>query len=115
MLDEGYWGGDNNYGEMFYNFWLHPELQRYSRVDLSAHFLEELVASGKGVLWEAWTQPAMGLRPSPYQAVQGVLVVKRMALGDPDDSSNLFQWDQIVLNLPGNEDYMAGAPWVLKR
>jgi hypothetical protein len=24
-IDVGYWGGDNDYGDMFLNFWLHAE------------------------------------------------------------------------------------------
>jgi hypothetical protein len=110
----GYWGGDNDYGEMFYNFWLHQDIRRYSGVDLTAHFPEELRDPKKTVLWEVWTRPAMGLRPSPYQAVQGALVVKRMALGDPKDERNIFQWSSLILNLPGNEDYTPGDPWVAK-
>jgi hypothetical protein len=66
----GYWGGDNDYREMFYNFWLHQDIRRYSGVDLTALFPEELMDSGKSVLWEVWIRPAMGLRPSPYQVVQ---------------------------------------------
>jgi hypothetical protein len=58
----GYWGGDNDYGKMFYNFWLHQDIRRrYSSVDLTAHLPEELPGSGKGTLWEVWTRPAMGL------------------------------------------------------
>lgn len=83
-------------------------------MDLLEHFPEELAALGKSVLWEVWTRPAMGLRPSPYQVVQGALVVKRLALGDPDDERNIFQWSSLVLNLPGNEDYVPEDPWVMK-
>jgi hypothetical protein len=57
----------------------------------------------------------MGIRPSPYQAVKGALVVKRLTLGDPGDVKNVFQWDQLDLNLPGNAQYSPGEPWVLKQ
>jgi hypothetical protein len=57
----------------------------------------------------------MGLRPSPYQAVQGALVMKRLALGNPDDTTNVFQWDRVDLNLPGSLDYRTGLPWLAKR
>lgn len=112
-LDVGYWGADNDYGEMFYNFWLHKDLRRYSGVDLTVHFPEEL--DGQDTLWEVWTRPAMGLKPSPYQSVQGSLVTKRIALGDPKDESNVYRWNTLSLNLPGNLDYSPGAPWVAKR
>lgn len=114
-LDVGYWGADNDYGEMFYNFWLHKDLRRYSGVDLTVHFPEEVAATGRNRLWEVWTRPAMGLRPSPYQSVQGALVTKRIALGDPEDEHNVFRWKTLLLNLPGNLDYTPGAPWVSKR
>ena len=57
----------------------------------------------------------MGFCPSPYQLVQGCLIVKRLALGDPADTSNVFQWDNVVLNLPGQECYRSGDPWISKR
>ena len=57
----------------------------------------------------------MGLRPSPYQAVQGALVVKRLALGNPDDATIVFQWDWVDLNLPGSPDCRTGLPWLAKR
>jgi hypothetical protein len=37
-----------------------------------------------------------------------------MALGDPKDERNIFQWSSLILNLPGNEDYTPGDPWVAK-
>lgn len=114
-LDEGYWGADNDYGEMFYNFWLHADLRRYSGVDLTVHFPEELEGTSKGVLWEVWTRPAMGLRPSPYQAVQGALVVKRLALGEPLEGTNVYRWARLELNLPGDVSYSPSRPWVSKR
>ena len=47
----------------------------------------------------------MGLRSSPYQAVQGKLVAEEMVLGNPGDQSNVFRWDQVVTKLPGSERY----------
>lgn len=98
---------------MFYNFWLHKDLQRYSGINLTVHFPEEM--DGQDTLWEVWTRPAMGLKPSPYQSVQRSLVMKRIALGYPKDESNVYRWDTLTLNMPGNQDYSPGAPWVAKR
>ena len=89
-INVGYWGGDNDYRDTFLNFWLHAELQKYCGVDLTGRFPEELDGPNCTTLWEVWARPAMGLRPSPYQAVQGGLVVKRLALGDPVDPTNVF-------------------------
>ena len=110
----GYWGADNDYGEMFLNFWLHRDLRSYCGVDLTAHFPEELEGSSRKVIWEVWTRPPMGIRPSPYQAVQGALIVKRLALGTPADTTNVFQWKKLDLNLPGDHGYHAGDPWISK-
>jgi hypothetical protein len=114
-LDVGYWGADNDYGDMFLNFWLHDDLQRYCGVDLTTLFPEEVTASGRARLWETWTRPPMGLKPSPYQAVQGALVAKRLALGDPACLTNVFQWSSLELNLPGSASYRTGSPWISKR
>jgi hypothetical protein len=37
-LDVGYWGADNDYGDMFLNFSLRDELQRYCGVNLTTLF-----------------------------------------------------------------------------
>ncbi|KAL7573165.1 hypothetical protein ACA910_018829 [Epithemia clementina (nom. ined.)] len=34
-LDTGKWCIDDNYGKMFFNFWIHQELMGYSRMDLT--------------------------------------------------------------------------------
>jgi hypothetical protein len=113
MVDMGYWGGDNDYGEMFLNWWLHKVLQPYCGVDLTAHFADKLTTDrGRKVIWEVWTRPAMGLRPSPYQTIQRCLMVKQIVLGDPGDF--VLQWDRLMLNLPGSKDYSSGDPRVSK-
>lgn len=39
-LDDGYWCGDNDYGEMFYNFWLHEDLRTLAGIDVTELFRE---------------------------------------------------------------------------
>jgi hypothetical protein len=114
-VDMGYWGANNDYGEIFLNFWLHRDLWSYCGVDLTAHFPEELEGSSRKVIWEVWTCPPMGIRPSPYQAVQGALIVKRLSLGTPTNVDNIFQWEKLDLNLPGDHGYRTGDPWILKQ
>jgi len=113
-VDLGYWAADNDYGEMFLNFWQHDELRPYCGVDLSKLYPKETAASGRPVLWEVWTRPAMGLRPSPYVAYQGALIAKQVSLGAPDDETP-FSWKTVELNLPGNVNYRPERPWVSKR
>ena len=38
-VDETTWSGDNNFGEMFLNFWIHPEIRNYTGIDLTALLL----------------------------------------------------------------------------
>ena len=109
------YSADNDYGEMFHNFWLHPELRKYCGIDLTGLFPEELsMTDGSMHLWEAWTRCAMGLRPSPYQAVQAGLQLKSLALGSRKDEANVFRWDFVRLNLPGDPIYDPTLPWVSK-
>lgn len=99
---------DFDIGEMFLNFVLHETMQALCGIDLSRFF-----GDGK-VLWERWTRAAMGLKSSPYQAVQAVLVAKEVILGDRLEKSNAFRWDKVRLNLPGSAEYDPALPWVSK-
>ena len=57
----------------------------------------------------------MGLRPSPYVSFRGVLWLKEESHGDPSDPENVFRWERVELNLPGQEDYAPHKSWVSKR
>ena len=109
----GTWLGDNDVGEMFLNFMLHEEVRRLCGVDFTLYFPEE-VSEDHQVLWARWTRCAMGLRTSPYQAVQGMLWAQEVIMGDRLSETNVFRWKAVKLNLPGSEDYNASEPWVCK-
>jgi hypothetical protein len=66
------------------------------------------------VAWEVWQRAAMGLKPSPCQAVQGMMVAEELIKGDPEDPSNPFRWDVVRLNLPGPKECNPALPWVSK-
>ncbi len=68
----------------------------------------------KRVIWECWTRCGMGFVPSPYTAVQATPIAEEVIRGNPEDSNNVFRWDEIVLNLPGSLDYKPADPWVYK-
>jgi hypothetical protein len=117
--------GDNDFGEMFLNFQLHQDMQRYTGVDGSDLLNNKDAASwldkagndfrSAGVTL-TWDRPAsMGLACSPYQCVQTGSRGKRIILGDKDQESNPFQWKEIVLNLPGDSRYDPRMPWIYKR
>jgi hypothetical protein len=111
-LDAGYQMADVDIGEMFLNFVLHESMQSLCGVDLSDLFIDEM--GEKKVLWERWVRCAMGLKSSPYQAVQAVMVAEEVIKGDRLDPDNVFRWDVVWLNLPGSEDYDPTLPWVSK-
>ena len=48
---------ENDCGEMFHNFWMHPDLRQYCAIDLTGLFPEEVKSTGRpgsGYLCEAW-------------------------------------------------------------
>jgi hypothetical protein len=92
------------------NFILHRSLRPLAGVDFTKYFPSE----DGSVVWEAWQRAAMGLRSSPYQAVQGVAYAEEEVRGDRKQSTNVFRWDRVILNLPGSEDYNPARPWVFK-
>eukprot|EP00956_Cyclotella_meneghiniana_P024771 scaffold50352_cov40-Cyclotella_meneghiniana.AAC.1 len=70
--------------------------------------------SGRNHCWERWTRNWMGLRDSPGRSGQMMILAKELAYGRRKDVSNPFQWDKVVLNLPGSEHYDPRLPWVFK-
>ncbi|GKY90814.1 hypothetical protein MPSEU_000054200 [Mayamaea pseudoterrestris] len=113
-----YYCADNDFGEMFYNFWLHEELRPYTGIDLTGLCPDERSIRG-GRIWEHFTRPTMGLGPSPYQAVQGALQFKGLVLGrgsaEASADSNAFHWVSVELNVPGMLAYDPAQPWISKR
>jgi hypothetical protein len=104
---------DNDVGEMFLNFMLHEEVRELCGVDFTLYFPKE-VNEERRVLWERWSQCAMGLRTSPYQAIQAMMWAKEVILGDRHDPNNVFQWQRLVLNLPGMPTYDPSRSWICK-
>ena len=90
----GTWLADNDSGEMFLNFPMHPDLQKYCGVDLTQLF-PELLAEGEDKLVGAWLRCAMGVILFPYICTQGALPAKQIIKGDQHDPINTFQWDHL--------------------
>jgi hypothetical protein len=113
-VDKDTYMADVDIGEMFLNFILHRELQSLAGVDLT-HYFDAEDKDGKATkIWETWQRAAMGLRSSPYQAVQAMGVAEEFIWGDRKDPMNVFRWDYVRLNLPGSETYDPSKPWVSK-
>ena len=56
----------------------------------------------------------MGLTSSPYQAVQATFWAEEVIRGNRLDPENPLHWFQVVLNMPGSEEYDPSRPWVYK-
>jgi hypothetical protein len=46
--------------------------------------------------------------------VQGMLIAQEFILGNPADENNIFHWDRVRLNLPGDVDYDPCKSWFSK-
>ena len=78
----GLWLHNNDYGDFFLNFPLHPDLQKFCGIDLSQLYGDP--NEGQFALGR-WLRNAMGLKPSPYASIQGGLRAKRIVMGDRKD------------------------------
>jgi hypothetical protein len=112
VVEPGTFMADVDLGEMFLNFFLDERVRRHAGVDLTK-YLPNLVDPGQSV-WVRWSRCAMGLRPSPYCAVQTLAWLEEVIEGDPNDPENVFRYDKVELNLPGAADYDPCMPWVYK-
>ena len=97
----GYHMVDADVGECFLNFYLHETLQPFVGVNLSCFHKK----GAKGRCWMRWYRAGMGLKSSPYQACQAMMVVEELIKGERRDPTNPFRWDVVVTNLPGSPEY----------
>ena len=111
-VDEGFWMGDLDIGDMFLNFMLDPKIQEYCGVDLRPYFQKEGVPGA--TLWERWVRCMMGLKVSPYIAIKSMLLACEIMRGDRHDRSNAYAWSKVVLNLPGSPGYDPTRPTVMR-
>lgn len=56
----------------------------------------------------------MGFRSSPYNSVRMYMIIEEVIRGDRRDLSNPFQWESLMLNLPGSAEYKPSQPWVMQ-
>lgn len=56
----------------------------------------------------------MGMKSSPYNAVQYFYLAEEFARGDPTASDNALRFDCVILNLPGMEEFDPSLPNVMK-
>ena len=109
-VEGGTYMGDCDIGDCFLNFILHESVRPYAGVDLT-HYAAK---TGEETIWERWTRAPMGLTTSPYQACQAVAFAEEVVLGHYLTPDNIFGWEYVRLNLPGDEAYTPNLPWVSK-
>ena len=57
----------------------------------------------------------MGFQSSPYNCIRMSLIAEEIIQGDRHDQTNAFQWDSVMLNLPGSRGYTPSQAWITKR
>jgi hypothetical protein len=122
QVDEQGWFGDIDLGEMFLNFPLDVSIRQYVGVDLT-ELREELIKMGflgkemskrNGRIFLRWVRCLMGLRPSPFNAMRAMGWAEDLMRGDHLDVMNPLRWDEVILNLPGMNNYDLSKPKVYK-
>jgi hypothetical protein len=112
ITDEGTLKRDQDLGEMFLLFHLHPNTVKFTGVDLGPlEFGPEECAQR----WMCWTRNLMGFKSSPYNSVRMYLVSEEIIRGDRHDTTNAFQWTTLLLNLTGTKGYKPALAWISKQ
>ena len=107
-VDVNSWFDDHDLGEMFLNYFLHAEIQKFSGVDLTANF------NSPRADWRAWGRMFMGFTASPYVTSKLFGWCIDMIYGNRWDPNNPFRWDGVILNLPGSKHYDPSRPRLYK-
>ena len=56
----------------------------------------------------------MGLKSSPYNCTRVFAWSEDIIRGDRSDPENPFEWDKVVLNLPGSPDFDPSDSWIYR-
>ena len=103
---------DQDLGEMFLLFHLHPNTVRFTGIDLGPL---EFGSEDCFQHWMCWTRNLMGFKSSPYNSVRMYLISEEIIRGDRHNTANAFQWSTLLLNLPGTPCYWPALDWISKR
>jgi hypothetical protein len=102
---------DIDLGKHFLNFPLHANLCPFCGINLRQIRQPDL-PKGSKTLWMHWSRCMMGLKSSPYETVQSMHLVFKVANGCRHDPLNALAWESVILNLPGSPSYNPALPWV---
>jgi hypothetical protein len=112
-VEEGTYMADLDVGEIFLNFVLHSrDLRALCGVNLTLY--GGSVQEFETIPWKVWQRAATGLKLSPYQVVQGMMVAEELIKGERSYKANPFHWDSVRMNLPGPNMYNPSLPLVSK-
>lgn len=123
ILNFNYEVVDIDLGEMFNNFPLCHFLSLYSGVDLTpvADELSRLIPELLPDKWNLgdrligkWLRLWMGLKPSPEWAARFYYFAEELIRGKDDEEDNPLGWQEVKLNLIGQEDFCTYLPNVVK-
>ena len=101
---------DEDVGQMFHNFLMHAS-ERHSHAVRFTHTRNN--GSFEPHSFYRWCVLNFGCLLSPYLAGQGEERIMELCMGNPEDDSNPFQWDQVLLNLPFTVTYDPSMPRVM--
>jgi hypothetical protein len=103
---------DRDMGDMFLNFQLHANTVESTAIDLRPLDLDKSKYPHR---WMCWRRNLMGFKSSPYNSVRMYLIAEEILRGDRMDYKNPFQWESLMLNLPGDACYSPADAWISKR
>ena len=103
---------DQDLGEMFLLFHLHPNTVKFTGVDLGPL---EFGSEDCVQHWMCWTRNLMGFKSSPYNSVRMYLVSEEIIRGNRHNTTDAFQWMTLLLNLPGTKGYRPALAWISKQ
>jgi hypothetical protein len=112
IVDENTLMMDRDMGEMFHNFQLHENTVLATGIDLAPLQFTKSECEHRYMCWQ---RNLMGFRPSPYNSIRLSLVIEEVIRGDRHDPLNPFQWQSVMLNLPGEATYSPSCSWLTKR
>jgi len=118
-IEAGASAGDFDIGEQFPNYTLHPKERPYFGVEIPQELIDQLSpefmkAGLKLERFMRFNRLPFGWQSSPYFALRMLARALEIVMREPSDSTSAFQWDVVILNLPGMGAYDPARPRVIR-
>jgi hypothetical protein len=98
-------------GKMFLNFHLHSDTIKFAGIDLAPLEFSKEECNQR---WMCLRHNLMGFKALPYNSVRMYLVAEEVIRGNRNNYTNVFQWSNLMLNLPGTRGYNPLRAWITK-